>query len=110
MANGARVPGTVSDSQGKVRVLERGCAVGLYSRTITAAPSSARLAADICSTSSASTAKGLGVTPLPGHEFKTGASGHSEYGQNAAERMAGYNLAAVLLNRPDLAVPKTPGP
>lgn len=37
---------------------------------------------------------------------KTGASGHSEYGRNPQERMTGYNLAAILLNRPDLAVEK----
>ena len=50
-----------------------------------------------------------GVTPLPGHEFKTGASGHAEYGREAMQRMTGNKVAAVLLNRPDLAVPTTPG-
>lgn len=49
-----------------------------------------------------------GVTPIEGYESKTGASGHSEYGRNAGERMTGYNLATILLNRPDLAVKETP--
>lgn len=49
-----------------------------------------------------------GATPLSGYEFKTGVSGHSDYGRNAGERMTGYNLAAILLNRPDLAVKETP--
>ncbi|KAA0080795.1 hypothetical protein CIW52_23230 [Mycolicibacterium sp. P9-64] len=49
-----------------------------------------------------------GDTPIPGYESKTGASGHSDYGRNAGERMTGYNLAAILLNRPDLAVKETP--
>ncbi|OKH68256.1 alpha/beta hydrolase [Mycolicibacterium sp.] len=49
-----------------------------------------------------------GETPLPGYESKTGASGHSEYHQDAGRRMAGYNLAAILLNRPDLTVKETP--
>jgi hypothetical protein len=48
-----------------------------------------------------------GATPIE-YESKTGASGHSEYGQNASERMTGYNLATILLNRPDLAVKETP--
>jgi len=37
---------------------------------------------------------------------KTGASGHSEYGRDPEQRMTGYNLATILLNRPDLAVEK----
>lgn len=49
-----------------------------------------------------------GDTPIPGYESKTGASGHSEYGRDAEQRMTGYNLAAILLNRPDLAVKETP--
>ena len=49
-----------------------------------------------------------GDTPIPGYESKTGASGHSDYGRNAGERMTGYNLAAILLNRPDLTVKETP--
>ena len=49
-----------------------------------------------------------GNTPIPGYEFKTGASGHSEYGRDAGERMSGYNLAAILLDRPDLTVKETP--
>lgn len=49
-----------------------------------------------------------GDTPIPGYESKTGASGHSDYGRNAGERMTGYNLAAILLDRPDLAVKETP--
>lgn len=49
-----------------------------------------------------------GDTPIPGYEPRTGASGHSEYGRNAQERMTGYNLATILLNRPDLAVTETP--
>lgn len=49
-----------------------------------------------------------GTTPIAGYEFKTGAAGHSDYDRNAGERMAGYNLAAILLNRPDLAVRETP--
>ncbi|MDY6998713.1 MAG: alpha/beta hydrolase [Actinomycetota bacterium] len=51
---------------------------------------------------------GAGDTPIPGYESKTGASEHSDYGRNAGERMTGYNLAAILLDRPDLAVPETP--
>ncbi len=47
-------------------------------------------------------------TPIPGYESKTGASGHSDYGRNAGERMTGYNLAAILLDRTDLAVKETP--
>ena len=47
-----------------------------------------------------------GMTPLG--DFKTGASGHSEYPRNALEQMTGYNLAAVLLDRADLAVPEGP--
>ena len=49
-----------------------------------------------------------GATPIAGYESKTHASGHSDYGRNAGERMTGYNLAAILLNRPDLAVRETP--
>ena len=49
-----------------------------------------------------------GNTPIPGYESKTGASGHSDYGRNAGERMTGYNLAAILLDRPDLTVRETP--
>lgn len=35
-----------------------------------------------------------GLTPIDGYESKIGASGHSEYGRDAGERMSGYNLAA----------------
>jgi hypothetical protein len=49
-----------------------------------------------------------GLTPIEGYEAKTGASGHSDYPRDAGERMTGYNLAAILLNRPDLAVKETP--
>ncbi|MGV9802930.1 alpha/beta hydrolase [Mycobacterium sp. NPDC003449] len=49
-----------------------------------------------------------GVTPIEGYESKTGASGHSDYGRDAGERMSGYNLAAILLDRPDLTVKETP--
>lgn len=49
-----------------------------------------------------------GPTPIEGYEFKIGASGHSEYGRDAGERMTGYNLAAILLDRPDLTVKETP--
>lgn len=49
-----------------------------------------------------------GATPISGYESKTGASGHSDYGRNAGERMTGYNLAAIVLDRPDLAVKETP--
>ncbi|BBZ07001.1 hypothetical protein MDOR_11700 [Mycolicibacterium doricum] len=49
-----------------------------------------------------------GLTPIPDYEYKTGASGHSEYGGDAGERMTGYNLATILLDRPDLSVAKTP--
>ncbi|TFV54910.1 hypothetical protein E4P42_24575 [Mycobacterium sp. PS03-16] len=51
-----------------------------------------------------------GWTPVPGLEYKTGASGHSEYPRDAGERMTGYNLAVILLDRPDLAVTETPRP
>jgi len=49
-----------------------------------------------------------GLTPIEGYEAKTGASGHSDYPRDAGERMTGYNLATILLNRPDLAVKETP--
>ncbi|MBP2450732.1 alpha/beta hydrolase [Mycolicibacterium lutetiense] len=49
-----------------------------------------------------------GDTPIPNYESKGGASGHSEYPQNAGDRMTGYNLAAILLDRPDLTVKATP--
>lgn len=49
-----------------------------------------------------------GVTPIDGYESKIGASGHAEYGRDAGERMSGYNLAAILLDRPDLTVKETP--
>lgn len=49
-----------------------------------------------------------GATPIEGYETKTGASGHSEYGRDAGDRMTGYNLATILLDRPDLAVTETP--
>jgi hypothetical protein len=49
---------------------------------------------------------GAGQTPVDGS--KIGASGHSEYPRDAGQRMAGYNLATILLNRPDLAVTETP--
>jgi hypothetical protein len=37
----------------------------------------------------------------------TGASGHSGYPRDALHQMSGYNLATILLNRPDLAVKET---
>jgi hypothetical protein len=46
-----------------------------------------------------------GATPLDG--YKSAAHGHSDYGRDALQRMTGYNLATVLLGRPDLAVPET---
>lgn len=49
-----------------------------------------------------------GSTPIAGYESKTEASGHSDYDRNAGVRMAGYNLAAILLNRPDIAVAESP--
>jgi uncharacterized protein YukE len=49
-----------------------------------------------------------GDTPLAGDGWKIGASGHPEYGRDALQRMSGYNLATILLNRPDLAVRETP--
>ncbi|BCI52900.1 hypothetical protein NIIDNTM18_21780 [Mycolicibacterium litorale] len=49
-----------------------------------------------------------GDTPIPGDGPKIGASGHAEYGRDAQERMTGYNLATILLNRSDLAVKETP--
>jgi hypothetical protein len=46
-----------------------------------------------------------GWVSLGGEElYKTGASGHSQYGQDPLQRMTGFNLATILLNRPDLAV------
>ncbi|WP_343576920.1 alpha/beta hydrolase family protein [Mycobacterium sp.] len=45
-----------------------------------------------------------GTVGVGGDELnKTGASGHSEYGRDPLQRMTGYNLATILLNRPDLA-------
>ncbi|MGB0971731.1 MAG: alpha/beta hydrolase [Mycobacterium sp.] len=49
-----------------------------------------------------------GDTPIPAYEAKTGASEHADYPRNAGERMTGYNLATILLDRPDLAVTQTP--
>lgn len=49
-----------------------------------------------------------GATPIEGYETKIGASGHSEYGRDAGARMSGYNLATILLDRPDLAAKETP--
>jgi hypothetical protein len=46
-----------------------------------------------------------GVVDVGGEkEYKTGASRHSEYGQDPLHRMTGYNLANILLNHPDWAV------
>ncbi len=39
---------------------------------------------------------------------KTAARGHSEYGRAATERITGFNLAAILLDEPDLAVKAHP--
>ena len=39
---------------------------------------------------------------------KIAAHGHSEYGRNATGRMTGFNLAAILLDRPDLTVKAVP--
>ncbi len=39
---------------------------------------------------------------------KTAAHGHSEYGRAATERITGFNLAAILLNRPELAAKARP--
>ena len=49
-----------------------------------------------------------GSTPIPDYEYKTEARGHSDYPRDAGERMTGYNLATILLDRPDLAVTETP--
>lgn len=49
-----------------------------------------------------------GLAAIEGYEPKIGASGHSEYGHDAGDRMTGYNLAAILLDRPDLTVKETP--
>lgn len=49
-----------------------------------------------------------GMALAPGEGYKLGASGHGEYPHDAGERMTGYNLATILLNRPDLAVRETP--
>lgn len=49
-----------------------------------------------------------GSTPIPDYEYKTEAKGHSDYPRDAGERMTGYNLATILLDRPDLAVTETP--
>lgn len=49
-----------------------------------------------------------GSTPIPDYESKTEARGHSDYPRDAGERMTGYNLATILLDRPDLAVTETP--
>lgn len=46
-----------------------------------------------------------GTVRLPGTAIewdKTAAHGHSEYARAATERMTGFNLAAILLDRPDL--------
>lgn len=46
-----------------------------------------------------------GWVTLAGQDvYKTGSHGHSGYPQHALEQMTGFNLAAILLNRPDLAV------
>ncbi len=39
---------------------------------------------------------------------KTAAHGHSDYGRAATERITGFNLAAILLDRPELAVTAQP--
>lgn len=39
--------------------------------------------------------------------YKTGSHGHSGYPRYALEQMTGFNLATILLNRPDLAVRET---
>lgn len=39
---------------------------------------------------------------------KTAARGHSEYGRAATERITGFNLAAILLDQPELAVKARP--
>jgi hypothetical protein len=41
---------------------------------------------------------------------KSAAHGHSEYGRDATQRMTGFNLAAVLLDLPDLAPRAAPPP
>lgn len=50
-----------------------------------------------------------GDTPITDDGAKIGASGHSEYGREAQQRMSGYNLAAILLDAPELTVKETPG-
>lgn len=46
-----------------------------------------------------------GWVNLGGEEvYKTGSHGHSGYPRYALEQMTGFNLATILLNRPDLAV------
>lgn len=53
---------------------------------------------------------GDGWVTLAGEEFhKTASHGHSGYSRNALAQMTGFNLATVLLNRPDLAVREVPG-
>lgn len=48
---------------------------------------------------------GEGWVDLAGERIhKTGAQGHGGYPHNPTEQMTGFNLAAVLLDRPDLAV------
>ena len=49
-----------------------------------------------------------GWTPIPDYEYKSVATGHSDYGRDAGQRITGYNLATILLDRPDLAVIKKP--
>lgn len=53
-------------------------------------------------------------TPCDGGEsggediYRTGASGHAEYDRAPLQRMTGFNLATILLDRPDLAARETP--
>lgn len=49
-----------------------------------------------------------GTVHLGGEDiYKTGASGHSEYGRDPMQRMTGYNLAMILMDHPALAVPES---
>lgn len=53
---------------------------------------------------------GDGWVSLAGEEFhKTASRGHSGYSRYALEQMTGFNLATILVDRPDLAVREVPG-
>ena len=53
---------------------------------------------------------GDGWVSLAGEEFhKTASRGHSGYSRYALEQMTGFNLATILVDRPDPAVREVPG-